>query len=44
MQASATTQGTESIQNLERQPSQSFDAFIESDMSDKPVSNDNDNG
>ena len=44
MQASATTQGTESVQNLDRKPSHNFDAFFESDMSDKPVSNDNDIG
>ena len=44
MQASATTQGTESVQNLCRKPSQNFDTFLESDMSDKPVSNDNDIG
>ena len=43
MQASATTQGTESVQNLYRKPSQTIRIF-ESDMSDKPVSNDNDIG
>ena len=44
MQASATTQGIESVLNLDRKPSHNFDAFFESDMSDKPVSNDNDIG
>ena len=44
MQASATTKGTESVLNLDRKPSQNFDTFLESDMSDKPVSNDNDIG